>query len=392
MAEYQHVNDALRQSQKMEAIGQLTGGLAHDFNNLLHVVIGNLEMLLRHLPVDDARSRRAADNAMSGAQRAATLTQRLLAFARRQPLAPKPIGANQLVEGMTDLMQRTLGEKVSVKLNLASDLWPVEADPNQLENALLNLAVNARDAMDQGGVLTISTANCVVGERDAQDDAVPGEYVTLAVCDTGSGMTSETLARVLEPFFTTKDVGKGTGLGLSMGYGFAKQSGGHLSIESSLGRGTAVTVYLPRHVGDPGADLVIGRETEIAPPGSGEVILVVEADTDLRAHTCEVLEELGYHARPVIDGVSALEALRSSEPIDLVFADVVLAGPLAGRDIAEHVNLLRPSLPVLLTSGYAPEAIIKIGPVEGRTALLPKPFTISQLASKIRKLLHQPLE
>ena len=249
VADCQHANDTLRQSQKMEAVGQLTGGIAHDFNNLLQIVTGNLEILSRRLP-DDEKLRRAADNAMSGAQRAATLTQRLLAFARRQPLAPKPLRTNQLVEGMSDLIQRTLGETVSIDARLASDLWMIEVDANQLENALLNLAVNARDAMPPGGTLTISTANGIVGDADADDEAVPGHYVSLAVCDTGSGMSEATMARVFEPFFTTKEVGRGTGLGLSMVYGFVKQSGGHLRIESSP---------RPRHDGENVPAQIFGR-------------------------------------------------------------------------------------------------------------------------------------
>ena len=386
VSECQRVNDALRQAQKMEAIGQLTGGVAHDFNNLLQVVTGNLEMLLRRLPASDERSRRAAENAMSGAQRAAILTQRLLAFARRQPLSPRPIEPNKLVEGMTDLMQRTLGETVWVKLNLASDLWRVEADANQLENALLNLGVNGRDAMESGGVLTVSTANCVISDREAQDDAVPGQYVSLAVCDTGAGMSEVTLARVFEPFFTTKEVGKGTGLGLSMVYGFAKQSGGHLRIESSIGRGTTVTLYLPRHMGA-SSEEALAEEPAAPLARTGEIILVVEDDADVRAHTCDVLQELGYQVRSVADGGAALAVIESDDEIDLIFSDVVLAGTLNGRDIAEHSRRIRPGLPVLFTSGYAREAIIKNGRLEEGVALLAKPFTMAQLAGKLCALL-----
>ena len=225
VAECQQANETLRQSQKMEAVGQLTGGIAHDFNNLLQIVTGNLEMLLRRLSPDDEEVRRAAENAMSGAQRAATLTQRLLAFSRRQPLAPKPLNANHMVDGMFDMMRRTLGEEISIATHLAGDLWSVEADGNQLENALLNLSVNARDAMAPGGALTITTANGVITEADADEDALPGQYVSVAVCDTGAGMSEATLSRVFEPFFTTKEVGKGTGLGLSMVYGFREAIG-----------------------------------------------------------------------------------------------------------------------------------------------------------------------
>ena len=388
VSECQQANDALRQSQKMEAIGQLTGGVAHDFNNLLQIVTGNLEMLQRRLPADDVRLRRAADNAMSGAQRAATLTQRLLAFARRQPLAPKPLDPNHLVEGMSDLMRRTLGEAVSVDIRLAPDLWRVEADANQLENALLNLAVNARDAMSPGGTLTITTANGIIGEADAEEDAAPGHYVSLAVCDTGAGMSEETMSRVFEPFFTTKEVGKGTGLGLSMVYGFVKQSGGHLRIESSLGRGTTVTLYMPKFTGallvqEP---LVI---TQTAAARAGEAILVVEDDPDVRAHSCDVLGELGYAVTAVADGPAAIAALDSAIRIDLVFTDVVLTGSMNGRDVAMHAHSVRPQTPVLFTSGYAREAITNNARLEEGVALLPKPFTYADLASGVRKAIDQ---
>ena len=388
VSECQHVNDALRQSQKMEAVGQLTGGIAHDFNNLLQIVTGNLEMLSRRLPADDLRLRRAADNAMSGAQRAATLTQRLLAFARRQPLAPKPLDPNHLVEGMSDLMRRTLGEAVSVDIRLAADLWKVEADANQLENALLNLAVNARDAMPPGGTLTITTANGIVGEADADDDAIPGYYVSLAVCDTGAGMSEATMSRVFEPFFTTKEVGKGTGLGLSMVYGFVKQSGGHLRIESSIGRGTTVTLYLPKFTGEILAEEVL-VVSETASAGLGEVILVVEDDADVRAHSCDVLTELGYVVTAVADGPAAIEVLDSAVRIDLVFTDVVLTGPLNGRDIAVHAHMVRPKIPVLFTSGYAREAITHNARLEEGVALLPKPFSYADLASGVRAAIDQ---
>ncbi len=384
----QAANDALRQSQKMEAIGQLTGGVAHDFNNLLQVVTGNLEVLLRRLPADDPRLQRAAVNAMSGAQRAATLTQRLLAFARRQPLAPKPLLPNALVEGMSDLMHRALGEPVDIKLNLADDLWRVEADANQLENALLNLAVNARDAMSGGGVLTISTANAVVAETDAAEDAAPGQYVSLAVCDTGAGMSEATLSRVLEPFFTTKEVGKGTGLGLSMAYGFARQSGGHLRIESSLGRGTTVTIYLPRYTGEGLAEA--SPECRDCPAAvAGETVLVVEDDADVRSHTCEVLAELGYGVRAVSDGPAALEVLAERSRLDLLFTDVVLAGPMNGRDVADEARRLRPLLPVLFTSGYARDAIVAQGRLAEGVQLLAKPFSMPMLARRLRELLDR---
>ena len=388
VAECQQVNDVLRQSQKMEAVGQLTGGIAHDFNNLLQIVTGNLEMLIRGLPADANRLQRAAQNAMAGAMRAATLTQRLLAFSRRQPLAPKPLDPNELISGMSDLMVRTLGEQMTVSTNLALDLWPVEADANQLENAVLNLAVNARDAMGPGGTLTITTVNTILGEGDVEDDdAEPGQYVSLAVCDTGAGMSDATLARVFEPFFTTKDVGKGTGLGLSMVYGFVKQSGGHLRIESSLGRGTTVNLYLPRFVGtvtksDPGETAV----TQFA--AAGEVILVVEDDAGVRAYSAGALRELGYEVIEAENGEAAIRLLESDARIDLVFSDVVLTGTLTGRDVGHGCQRLRPGTPVLFTSGYARDAISRNSRLEEGIELLAKPFSFSDLATKVRSVIE----
>lgn len=382
VSECQQANETLRQAQKMEAVGQLTGGIAHDFNNLLQIVTGNLEMVERLLPEGHERLGRAVENAMSGAQRAATLTQRLLAFSRRQPLAPKPIDANQLVGGMSDLMRRTLGETITIGTSLANDLWIVEADANQLENALLNLAVNARDAMPPGGTLTISTGNSIVGEADADDDAMPGCYVALAVCDTGAGMTNDTLARVFEPFFTTKDVGKGTGLGLSMVYGFVKQSGGHLRIESAIGRGTTVTVYLPRVEG-----AFVRREAAVEAPVAvswrGAAILVVEDDAEVRAYSCDVLRELGYVVLSAADGPAAFEIIDGDAAIDLLFTDVVLPGTLTGKDVADRLQSVRPGVPVLFTSGYAREAIGHDGRLDHDVELLPKPFSYAALSNGI---------
>ncbi len=387
VAECQQVNDTLRQSQKMEAVGQLTGGIAHDFNNLLQIVTGNLEMIARRLPGDDERLQRATASAMSGAQRAATLTQRLLAFSRRQPLAPKPLDVNRLADGLSDLMRRTLGETIRITMSLAGDLWLVEADANQLENALINLAVNARDAMPGGGALTVSTANGIIGEGDADSDTVPGQYVSLAVCDTGTGMSEETMARVFEPFFTTKEVGKGTGLGLSMVYGFVKQSGGHLRMESSLGRGTTVTLYLPRLVGG------TLRDEEITPAAAeranpGEVVLVVEDDPDVCSYSCDVLRELGYGVLAASDGASAIAILDGAERIDLVFTDVVLSGSMNGRDVADHARSARAGIPVLFTTGYAREAIVHNERLDDGIDLLPKPFSFADLAAKVRAALR----
>jgi len=382
VAECQQVNDTLRQSQKMEAVGQLTGGIAHDFNNLLQIITGNLEMVLRRSPPNAEKLLRAANTAMSGAERAAALTQRLLSFSRRQPLAPKPLDTNNMVESIFDLIRRTIGEKIAIETELAVDLWSIEADANQLENALLNLAVNARDAMDLGGTLTITTANTTIVAADTQEVA-PGEYVSIRVGDTGAGMSEETMSRVFEPFFTTKDVGKGTGLGLSMVYGFAKQSGGYVAIESCVGRGTTVAICLPRFFGPVEA---------AAPPASVitehardcESILVVEDDTDVRTYTCEILQELGYTVHAAPDAASAIEMIESRLKIDLIFTDVVLTGSLTGRDVANRANAVRQGTSILFTTGYAREAIVHNERLDADVDLLAKPFTSSALAAKVR--------
>ena len=395
VADAQRVGEALRQSQKMEAVGQLTGGIAHDFNNLLQIVLGNLELVLRRLPPEKAeaeRLRRAVGNAMSGAQRAATLTQRLLAFSRRQPLAPKPVDINKLVDGMSDLMRRTLGETVTIETHLADGLWIVEVDANQLENALLNLAVNARDAMPGGGTLTITTGNDVPGTDaapnigpDFSDTAEPGQYTALAVTDTGTGMTPETMARVFEPFFTTKEAGKGTGLGLSMVYGFVKQSGGHLRLRSALGQGTTITLHLPRFDGTPATETG-AHAPSMEPARRDETILVVEDDPDVRAYSCDVLTELGYAVLVAPSGAAAIAQLDTTGRIDLIFTDMVLAGPLNGHDVATHAARVRPGLPVLFASGYAHEVVASFRPHEPLD-LLAKPFSYTALATRVRQAL-----
>ncbi len=381
--------DALRQSQKMELIGQLTGGIAHDFNNLLQVVVGNLELLQRNLPPDAGRLRGSADNAMNGALRAAALTQRLLAFSRRQPLMPRPLDLNGLVEGMSDLLRRTLGETVTVETELARDLWPVDADANQLESAILNLAVNARDAMSGGGKLSIETANTSIDEAYARlnTEVIPGEYVVIRVSDTGVGMDKDVLARVFEPFFTTKEPGKGTGLGLSMVYGFVTQSGGHVKINSDDGQGTTVRVYLPRLAGT--AEPRDPAEPTAVPEGtSDETILVVEDDDDVRAYSAQILRELGYRVTEERDGASALRLLKRKSRIDLLFSDVVLPGGCNGADLARAARELRPGLRVLFTTGYARDAIVHDGRLDPGVQLITKPFTYAALASKVREVLE----
>ena len=389
-AQLQKNADALRQAQKMEAVGQLTGGVAHDFNNLLQTIIGNLEVVRRCAPTDDGRIAWASNNAMNGARRAASLTQRLLAFARRQPLDPKPLDVNALVSGLSDLLHRTLGETVSVETVLGAGLWRVEADANELESAILNLALNARDAMPDGGSLTIETANTHIDESYASSHAevAVGQYVLLSVTDTGIGMEPDVLAQVFEPFFTTKPPGKGTGLGLSQVYGYVKQSGGHVKLYSEPGLGTTVRIYLPR--------LLEGRilpqdapsEEAIPDAASSETILVVEDDDDVRAINVHGLRELGYRVFEVADGPSALAVLQREPNIDLLFTDVVLPGGMNGAQIAAQARGMRPSLRVLFTTGYARNAIVHQGRLDSGVHLLTKPFTHAELATKVRLILE----
>jgi PAS domain S-box-containing protein len=391
VAQRGEAEEALRQMQKMETLGQLTGGVAHDFNNLLQIVTGNLEILQRNLPEDLVRLRRSADNAMRGAERAAVLTQRLLAFARRQPLEPKAINLNKLVAGMSELLHRTLGETYEVETVLAASLWHVDADPNQLENAIINLAVNARDAMPEGGKLTIETSNTYLDHGYAAQNTgvAPGQYVVICVSDTGSGMEAATLDRVFEPFFTTKDVGRGTGLGLSMVYGFVKQSGGHVKIYSEAGQGTTVKLYLPRRSGEV-AEEELKAETLVPEGSREETILVCEDDDDVRTYSVEVLRELGYRVLEAHDGPSALRLLeRQGGEVDLLFTDVVLPSGMMGDQLAEQARALRPGLKVLFTTGYARNAIVHQGRLDPGVELITKPFSYADLAARIRDLLDQ---
>jgi PAS domain S-box-containing protein len=386
--------EALRQAQKMEAVGQLTGGIAHDFNNLLTIVTGNIGIAQRALAaagMGDIRAQRALDGAMKGAERAASLTQRLLAFSRRQPLAPKPIDVDRLIASMADLLARSLGETVETETVTAPGLWRVEADPHQLENAILNLAVNARDAMPGGGRLTIETANAMLDERYSAQHAevAPGAYVLIAVTDTGTGMTREQAERAFEPFFTTKEVGKGTGLGLSMVYGFVKQSGGHVKIYSEPGEGTTIKIYLPR--------LIAEREIEtnpvliegVEPSRQRETILVCEDDDDVRAYTVECLRELGYRVLEAYDGPSALRLLeRQDAPVALLFTDVVMPG-MSGRELADAARARQPDLRVLYTSGYTRNAIMHGGRLDPGVEMIAKPFTFEGLARAVRDALER---
>jgi len=389
LAEREVAEEALRQSQKMEAVGQLTGGVAHDFNNLLTIITGNLDIMLRAMDRgDEARIRRAIESAQKGADRAASLTQRLLAFSRRQPLAPKPIDVDNLMSGMSELLTRALGETISLDVVTTPGLWRVEADPNQLENCLINLAVNARDAMPGGGALTIETANTRLDEdySAAHAEVAPGQYVVIAVSDTGVGMSREVISRVFEPFFTTKEVGRGTGLGLSMVYGFVKQSGGHVKIYSEEGSGTTIKIYLPRLVHDidpaesEGATLHGGR-------GQDEVILVAEDDDDVRAYTAEILRELGYRVIEAPDGAAALRLIEQpDQPIDMLFTDVVMPN-MSGQELASRAQAIRPGLKVLYTSGYTRNAIVHNGRLDAGVEMIAKPFTYQALSARVREIL-----
>jgi PAS domain S-box-containing protein len=386
IAERLKAEEQLRQAQKMEAVGQLTGGIAHDFNNMLAVVIGGLNLAQRKLDKGDANVRRYVEGAMDGAKRAAELTQRLLAFSRQQPLEPKPLDINKMVSGMRELLDRTLGETINVQTVLSAGLWQIEADAAQLESSLLNLSVNARDAMPQGGTLTIETANAFVDERYAREYALrPGQFVLIAVSDTGTGMGPEVIAKAFDPFYTTKGVGKGTGLGLSQVYGFVRQSGGNVRIYSEVGLGTSVKIYLPRYMGQ--APPASSQDTDGIGAGcASEVIMVVEDEDRVRSMSVEALRELGY---TVVEAGRPGEAIRMFEAgrqIDLLFTDVVMP-EMSGRQLADCLLALKPDLKVLFTTGYTRNAIVHNGVLDTGTHLLPKPFTIDDLAAKVRAIL-----
>jgi signal transduction histidine kinase len=391
--ERERVEAVLRQAQKMEGIGLLTGGIAHDFNNLLTIIVGNLEIMQRQLaspPLQASNLERSVDSAMRGAQRAVSLTQRLLAFSRQQPLDPKPVDMSRLVTGMSDLLRRTIGEQTTVETVLAGGLWRVNVDANQLETAILNLAVNARDAMPNGGKLTIETANVRLDEgyAAAQAEVIQGRYVMLAVTDSGIGMTQETMAKAFEPFFTTKDVGHGTGLGLSQIYGFVKQSGGHVKIYSELGEGTTVRIYLPRlHADD--AVTEIEPVAKIARGHDNETILVVEDEAEVRAYTGGILRELGYAVLEAPNGKIALDMLERHPEIELLFTDVGLPGGMNGGQLADAARQQRRALKVLFTTGYARNATVHDGRLEPGVQLITKPFTYAALAGKVRDILDK---
>ena len=389
-AERERVEDALRQSQKMEAVGQLTGGIAHDFNNLLQGITGSLDLVQRRIAQGRVSELdRLIAGAVTSANRAAALTHRLLAFSRRQPLDPKPVRANLLIASMEDLLRRTMGETIQLELVLAGGLWLTLCDPNQLENAVLNLVINARDAMPDGGRLTIETCNAHLDSAYVANarGVSPGQYVCVSVTDTGTGMTPEVAERAFDPFFTTKPIGQGTGLGLSMIYGFARQSEGTCKIYSEPGRGTTVKLYLPRHRGDAVEDAPMPGLTEAQEAEAGEAVLVVEDEPVVRGLVVEVLRELGYHAIEAADGPSGLEILRSRQRIDLLVTDIGLPG-LNGRQMVDAVRERRPGLKVLFMTGYAENAAIANGFLDPGMAMITKPFAMEVLAARIRGMIE----
>jgi signal transduction histidine kinase/CheY-like chemotaxis protein len=387
MGKREQAEDALRQVQKMEAIGQLTGGIAHDFNNMLAVVLGNLDLAKRRLAKGVTNIDQYLTGAQEGGKRAAALTQRLLAFARQQPLAPEPVDTNKLVSGMSELLHRTLGEPVRIETVLTSGLWRVHADPNQLENAILNLAVNARDAMPGGGKLTIETLNAQLDDHYAAGHAgvAVGQYIMIAVTDTGTGMDREVIAKAFDPFFTTKKSGVGTGLGLSQVYGFVKQSGGHVKIYSEAGEGTTIKVYLPRYFG---ADEPVRAASDrgALPTNDGSVsILVVEDEEGVRRYSTDALRDLGYRVLEADGGAAALRIIDAEPDIAILFTDVVMP-EMNGRRLAEAALERRPSLKILFTTGYTRNAIVHNGMLDPGVNLLSKPFSLGDLARKVAEL------
>ena len=383
--ERRRIEDALRQAQKMEAVGQLTGGIAHDFNNMLTVIAGNLELLESKL-AGEPRLSRLVTSASLAASRAEKLTQQLLTFSRRQQLRPQPVDLNQIIVGMDDLLHRTVGETIEIRTSLAPDIWSAMADPNQLETALLNLVLNARDAIAGGGTITLETENVEVVRGDAQ--IAPGYYATLAIADTGSGMSEHVLAHVFEPFFTTKEVGKGTGLGLAQVYGFISQSQGHVRIDSTEGQGTTVRLYLPRAEGASDSGLV--SQTREHPNRGSETVLVVEDDHGVRDFAASVLRELGYRVLEASSGDRALELLENIGAVDLLFTNVVMPGRLNGVDLAREALDRRSGLRVLFTSGYTTRLVEKGWPAED-VELLRKPYRSVDLAERIRTILDHPV-
>jgi signal transduction histidine kinase len=388
-SQLRHNEEVLRQSQKMEAVGQLTGGIAHDFNNMLTGIIGSLELLRRRLArgkTDDLNS--LIDLGVTSANRAAALTHRLLAFSRRQSLDSKPVDMNQLIHSMGELLHRSINESIRLELHLQEALWTAEADPNQLESALLNLVLNARDAMPDGGLLVVESFNRTLDRSftNAHENLLPGDYVVLSISDTGYGMPENVISRAFDPFFTTKPIGQGTGLGLSMIYGFSKQSRGHVSIKSEVGSGTTVELYLPRFMGVPVQDEHVFAASETF-ANAGETVLIVEDDPAVRALVCQVLGELGYAYLQAGEAASAVPILESAQRIDLLVSDVGLPG-MNGRQLAEIARQLRPGLKVLFITGYAEHAAVRAGFLEDGMEMITKPFAFDHLTAKVREMIN----
>jgi signal transduction histidine kinase/CheY-like chemotaxis protein len=387
VSQREQVESQLRQAQKMEAVGQLTGGIAHDFNNMLGVIAGSLDLMQRRIKKGDFGVERFMEAAHQATSRAATLTHRLLAFARQQPLAPEPINANEMIAGMSDLLRSTLGEQIRIETVLAAGLWPTHADAHQLESAVLNIAINARDAMPDGGKLTIETGNAYLDDAYCKKhgEIEPGQFVLVAVSDTGTGMPPDIAARVFDPFFTTKPPGKGTGLGLSQVYGFIKQSRGHIKIYSEVRAGTTVKIYLPRL---PGEQESIARAVPtVAQMGNArETILVVEDDPLMRQLSTNALRDLGYSVLHSAKAAEALAILDATPGIRLLFTDVVMP-EVNGKKLADEALRRRPELKVLFTTGYTPNAVVHGGVLDPGVNFLSKPFALDQLAAKVRTLL-----
>jgi signal transduction histidine kinase/CheY-like chemotaxis protein len=386
--ELEVAQEALRQSQKMEAVGQLTGGIAHDFNNLLAGISGGLEIIERRLAQGrTAGLDRFIEGAQSSAHRAASLTQRLLAFSRRQTLDPRPTDVNRLVHGMEDLIGRTVGPGIMVDVAAADSVWLTRVDAAQLESALLNLAINARDAMPEGGRITIETVNQWVDERAARErDLKAGQYIAILVTDTGTGIPKDIVERIFDPFFTTKPIGQGTGLGLSMIHGFVRQSGGQIRVDSEPGIGTTMSLYLPRYTGS-APDEISAAISGIAATGAGETVLVIDDEPVVRMLITEVVQEAGYVALEAGDGPAGLEILRSDRRIDLLVTDVGLPGGMNGRQVADAARISRPDLKVLFVTGYAENAAVGNGLLDRGMQVITKPFVTSDLASRITEIM-----
>ncbi len=389
LEERETAEEALRQAQKMEAVGQLTGGLAHDFNNLLAGISGAFEMIgVRTKQGRTAEIDKYIAAGQGATRRAAALTHRLLAFARRQTLSPRPVVINSLLGDLSELIRRTVGPSIQVETVAAGGLWPTLVDANQLENAILNLSINARDAMPDGGKITIETGNKWLDARSGRERGLEaGQYVTVCVSDTGTGIDKDTLDRVFEPFFTTKPVGQGTGLGLSMVYGFARQSHGHVRIYSEVGQGTMVCLYLPRHTGDePVEDAP--QPNAIEATGADATILIVDDEPTVRMLVTDALGDLGYACLEAGDGPAGLRLLQGDTPVDLLITDVGLPGGLNGRQVADAARALRPDLKILFITGYAENAVLNHGHIAPGMEVLTKPFAIDELAARVQRLLR----